>query len=183
MSFDTAACFWEGTASGKAGGGGDVGRGDGQGFGGGSETDRRQADRWGGQSDAIFRIYSMTKAVVSVAAMMLVEEGKLGLDVPASKYIPALGKMTVDEKTQDCEMTRPKKNLATRAANHCSSTMNFVRKSPGSSKTGRRLGTFSAEISTTAKPNQRLRPSSPPSAPVQGRLQSPPAKRKFLAVS
>ena len=37
--------------------------------------------------DTIFRIYSMTKAVVSVAAMILVTDGKLELDVPASKYI------------------------------------------------------------------------------------------------
>jgi len=127
----------------------------------------------------------MTKAVVSVAAMMLVEEGKLGLDVPASKYIPALGKMTVDEKTQDCEMTRPKKNLATRAANHCSSTMNFVRKSPGSSKTGRRLGTFSAEISTTAKPNQRLPPlrSGPRAASKPSRQKQIPSSRRSARLS
>ena len=41
------------------------------------------------RNDTIFRIYSMTKAVVSVAAMILVEEGSLELDVPASKYVPA----------------------------------------------------------------------------------------------
>src|SRR6267142_707180 len=39
--------------------------------------------------DAIFQIYSMSKAVTSVAAMMLVEDGKLSLDDPVSKYIPA----------------------------------------------------------------------------------------------
>ncbi len=39
--------------------------------------------------DAIFRIYSMTKAIVSVATMMLWEEGRLLLDEPVSKYIPA----------------------------------------------------------------------------------------------
>src|SRR5262245_60002681 len=38
--------------------------------------------------DTIFRIYSMTKPIVSVAAMMLVEEGKLALGEPVSKYIP-----------------------------------------------------------------------------------------------
>lgn len=37
--------------------------------------------------DAIFQIYSMSKAVTSVAAMMLVDEGKLSLDDPVSKYI------------------------------------------------------------------------------------------------
>ncbi|WP_426690560.1 serine hydrolase domain-containing protein [Rhodanobacter ginsengiterrae] len=38
--------------------------------------------------DAIFRIYSMTKTVTSVALMMLVEEGKLSLDEPLSRYLP-----------------------------------------------------------------------------------------------
>ena len=37
--------------------------------------------------ETIFQIYSMSKAVTSVAAMMLVDEGKLGLDDSASKYI------------------------------------------------------------------------------------------------
>jgi CubicO group peptidase (beta-lactamase class C family) len=39
-------------------------------------------------ADTIFRLYSMSKPVTSVAAMMLVEDGKLALDDPVSKYIP-----------------------------------------------------------------------------------------------
>ena len=39
--------------------------------------------------DAIFRIASMTKPVTSVAVMMLVEQGKLSLDDPVSKYMPS----------------------------------------------------------------------------------------------
>lgn len=38
--------------------------------------------------DAIFRIYSMTKPVVSVAVMMLVEQGKLLLSDPVAQYLP-----------------------------------------------------------------------------------------------
>ena len=38
--------------------------------------------------DAIFRLASMTKPVTSVAAMILVDEGKLRLDDPVSKYVP-----------------------------------------------------------------------------------------------
>ena len=38
--------------------------------------------------DAIFRIYSMTKPIVSVAAMMLMEQGRLLLNDPVSKYLP-----------------------------------------------------------------------------------------------
>jgi CubicO group peptidase (beta-lactamase class C family) len=39
--------------------------------------------------DAIFRIYSMTKPIVSVAAMMLVEDGRMLITDPVSNYIPA----------------------------------------------------------------------------------------------
>src|SRR6195256_2757945 len=46
-------------------------------------------------ADTIFRIYSMSKPVTSVAAMMLVEDGKLRLDDPVSKYIPAFADVKV----------------------------------------------------------------------------------------
>jgi CubicO group peptidase (beta-lactamase class C family) len=45
--------------------------------------------------DAIFRIYSMTKPIATVAAMSLVEEGKLRLETPISAYIPAFKDMKV----------------------------------------------------------------------------------------
>jgi CubicO group peptidase (beta-lactamase class C family) len=45
--------------------------------------------------DAIFRIYSMSKPITSVAAMMLAEQGKLTLDEPVAKYIPAFKEMNV----------------------------------------------------------------------------------------
>src|ERR1700733_560063 len=38
--------------------------------------------------DTIFRIYSMTKPITSVAFMMLFEEGRVALDEPVAKYIP-----------------------------------------------------------------------------------------------
>lgn len=38
--------------------------------------------------ETIFRVYSMTKPIVSVATMQLVEDGRIGLDDPISKYIP-----------------------------------------------------------------------------------------------
>lgn len=38
--------------------------------------------------DALFRIYSMTKPITSVAVMMLVEEGRIALDDPVHRYIP-----------------------------------------------------------------------------------------------
>jgi CubicO group peptidase (beta-lactamase class C family) len=48
-------------------------------------------------SDALFRIASMTKPVTSVALMQLVEQGRLGLDDPAEKYLPELVGLKVFE--------------------------------------------------------------------------------------
>ncbi len=45
--------------------------------------------------DAIFRIASMTKPITAVAAMMLVEEGKLGLDEPIDRLAPELAQRRV----------------------------------------------------------------------------------------
>ncbi len=45
--------------------------------------------------DSIYRIMSMTKAITSVAAMQLYEQGKFMLDDPVEKYIPELGNMYV----------------------------------------------------------------------------------------
>jgi CubicO group peptidase (beta-lactamase class C family) len=47
------------------------------------------------RADTIFRIASQTKALTSVAVMMLVEEGRVGLADPVSRYIPAFKKTTV----------------------------------------------------------------------------------------
>lgn len=47
------------------------------------------------KSDSIFWIASMTKPITSVAAMILVEEGKLGLDTAVAQYLPALKDMQV----------------------------------------------------------------------------------------
>ena len=46
-------------------------------------------------TDTIFRLASMTKAITSTAIMMLVEEGKVDLDAPASKYLPELANRQV----------------------------------------------------------------------------------------
>jgi CubicO group peptidase (beta-lactamase class C family) len=46
-------------------------------------------------ADSIFRIYSMTKPITSVAVMMLVEACEIALDDPVSKYIPAWDKLGV----------------------------------------------------------------------------------------
>ncbi|MCY4189687.1 MAG: serine hydrolase, partial [Bryobacterales bacterium] len=56
------------------------------------------ADRKGGRAmadDAIFRIYSMTKPIVSVALMILYEEGRFSLQDEVRQYIPELGGLKV----------------------------------------------------------------------------------------
>jgi CubicO group peptidase (beta-lactamase class C family) len=51
--------------------------------------------------DSIFQIYSMSKAITSVAAMMLVDDGKLALDDPVSKYIHAFADAKVGVDPSD----------------------------------------------------------------------------------
>lgn len=51
--------------------------------------------------DSIFRIYSMTKPIVSVAIMMLVEEGRLQINDPVAKYLPEIGTMKVGVETSE----------------------------------------------------------------------------------
>ena len=51
--------------------------------------------------DAIFRIYSMTKPIVSVGILMLVEEGRLQLADSASKYLPELKGLKVGVEKKD----------------------------------------------------------------------------------
>ena len=51
-------------------------------------------------ADTIFRIYSMSKPITSVAVMMLYEEGHFQLDTPISKFIPEFANMKVYNKDQ-----------------------------------------------------------------------------------
>ncbi len=57
------------------------------------------------QKEAIFRIASQTKAITSVAMMMLFEEGKFLLDDAVSKYIPAFKKQQVLDKFNAADTT------------------------------------------------------------------------------
>jgi CubicO group peptidase (beta-lactamase class C family) len=60
------------------------------------------------KDDTIFRIYSMTKAITSVAFMMLVEEGRVALDEPVHKYIPEWKNLGVFQAgTYPAFLTRP----------------------------------------------------------------------------
>jgi CubicO group peptidase (beta-lactamase class C family) len=62
--------------------------------------------------DTLWRIYSMTKPVTSVAAMLLYEEGKIGLNDPVSEFIPAFADLRVytggsDQKQVTVPATEP----------------------------------------------------------------------------
>ena len=63
--------------------------------------------------DAIFRIYSMTKPIVTVAAMMLVEEGRLSILDPVSAYIPAFAEARVGVPDRDRLELAPLRRLIT----------------------------------------------------------------------
>ena len=67
-------------------------------------------------TDAIFNIASMTKPVTSVAIMMLLEQGKLALDDPVSKYLPGFDRLEVITKFNAADgtyETRPAKRTMT----------------------------------------------------------------------
>ena len=61
-------------------------------------------------TDSIFRIYSMTKPLVSLSAMQLYEDGELYLSEPVSKYLPELMNMKVAaDNNKTLEITDAKK--------------------------------------------------------------------------
>jgi CubicO group peptidase (beta-lactamase class C family) len=63
--------------------------------------------------DAIFRIYSMTKPVVSVAAMMLMEQGKLLLSDPVARYLPEYANQKVARQVEGVLHLQEVRQLAT----------------------------------------------------------------------
>ncbi|WP_346861630.1 serine hydrolase domain-containing protein [uncultured Draconibacterium sp.] len=65
------------------------------------------------ESDAIFRIFSMTKPVTAVALMTLFDEGKFQLDDKVSKYIPEFEEIKVYTPTEDGFTLEPQQNEMT----------------------------------------------------------------------
>src|SRR5687767_96316 len=57
--------------------------------------------------DAMFRIASQSKALTSVAIMMLVEEGKIALNDPVSRFIPAYARTTVATRSDTGRVITP----------------------------------------------------------------------------
>ncbi len=59
-------------------------------------------------ADSLWRVYSMTKPITAMAAMILIEDGKLKLDQPIADFFPGFGSMKV--------LTDPDASLASRPA-------------------------------------------------------------------
>jgi CubicO group peptidase (beta-lactamase class C family) len=79
---------------------------------------RDVANRTPMTADSIFRLYSMSKPVTSVAAMMLIEDGKLKLSDPLAKYIPDFADVKVDverpaENGQQIDVLEPARHPIT----------------------------------------------------------------------
>src|SRR3546814_21098743 len=64
--------------------------------------------------DTLWRLYSMTKPVTGIAAMLLIEDGKMNLDQPIADFLPAFANMKV-QNTPDGSLTdvRPAKGPIT----------------------------------------------------------------------
>ena len=75
--------------------------------------------------DSIFRIYSMTKPIVSVAVMMLMEEGRVLLSDPVAKYLPEFFAQQVDV------MSEPGKEGGLRPASRPATVQDLLRHTAG----------------------------------------------------
>jgi len=109
-------------------------------------------------ADSLWRVYSMTKPITGIAAMILVEEGKLKLDQPISEFIPAFKDMKV--------LVDPTKDLASRPAtrpitvrNLLTHTAGFEYVLPGRSgplvDAYTRLGLNPAQVNALLEPGMR----------------------------
>ena len=107
--------------------------------------------------DSLWRIYSMTKPVTAAAAMILIDDGKLRLDDPVSKYIPAFATMRVltspDTSLDSVPATTPItiRHLLTHTAGL---SYNIIAKGP-LLKEYERLGILPAEVNTAVEAQMR----------------------------
>ncbi|GAA0679706.1 CubicO group peptidase (beta-lactamase class C family) [Sphingomonas insulae] len=107
--------------------------------------------------DSLWRVYSMTKPVTAMAAMMLIEEGKIGLDDPVSKYIPAFKTMKVATSPETSLASVPAKTPITirMLLTHTSGlTYNIIAKG-ALLKEYERLGILPAQVSMSIEPMMR----------------------------
>jgi len=113
--------------------------------------------------DSLWRVYSMTKPITGMAAMLLVQDGRIALDDPVSKYIPAFAHMRVlthpDTALDTVPATRPitLRMLLTHSAGL---SYNILAKGPLLRET-ERLGVVPAQVNAeTERVARRSRPTS-----------------------
>lgn len=91
------------------------------------------------KKDAIFRVYSMTKTVATVAALMLVDEGKLALDAPIAEHLPEFADTQVlVGGTADAPVLRPAATAIT-LRHLLTHTAGFATGAPGTEEATRLL--------------------------------------------
>jgi len=108
-------------------------------------------------ADSLWRVYSMTKPITGIAAMILVEEGKLKLDQPISDFIPAFKEMKV--------LVDPAKDLTSRPAARPITVRNLLTHTAGLGYTiitkgplldeYNRLGINPAQVNALMEPGMR----------------------------
>ena len=113
--------------------------------------------------DSLWRVYSMTKPITGMAAMLLVQDGRIRLDDPVSKYIPAFATMRVlthpDTSLETVPATRPItiRMLLTHSAGL---SYNILAKGP-LLKEAERLGVVPAQVNAEVEREaRRTRPTS-----------------------
>ncbi len=107
--------------------------------------------------DSLWRVYSMTKPVTAMAAMILIEEGKIGLDDPVSNYIPTFATMKVATSPATSLASVPAKTPITirMLLTHTSGiTYNIIAKG-ALLKEYERLGILPAAVSASVEPMMR----------------------------
>jgi len=116
-----------------------------------------EADAAPATPDSLWRVYSMTKPITAMAAMMLIEEGKIGLDDPVAKYIPAFATMRVATSPETSLASVPAERPITirMLLTHTSGlTYNIIAKG-ALLKEYERLGILPAEVSASVEPAMR----------------------------
>ena len=108
----------------------------------------------------MFRIASMTKPVIGVAIMMMVEEGKLRLNDPVSRYIPEFNEMKVGPERVAAQRAITVKDLLTHVSGLGSGTVGDADIAKVSRKEGEKLADYIPRLGTTTlefQPGSRWR--------------------------
>jgi CubicO group peptidase (beta-lactamase class C family) len=112
--------------------------------------------------DAIFRIYSMSKPITSILAMMLCEDGRLALGDPVAKYLPEFKDVKVGEERKDTsgnvtlELVAPKQAMTIQDLLRHSSGLTYGFFGEGAVKKAYREANLEEGDPTTAEFAERL---------------------------